>query len=715
MIYQGQAIQVHETPEAYARWVFDLSGERINKLNRATIAEMQAALAALKQRTNIRGLILQSAKEAFIVGADITEFHEVFAASEQTLIEMNQSVHELFNQIEDLPYPSVTLINGLALGGGFEICLTTDYRLAAPQAKIGLPETKLGIIPGWGGCVRLPRLIGCDNALEWICGGNEYSAEAALKVGAVDGVVAQESLLDAAYHILAQAHTGTLNWQAKRRQKLAALKLNPIESMMAFESAKGVVAAKAGKHYPAPMQAIKAVQEGAAYAREKAQQVEAKHFAKMAKTPVCHQLVGLFLSDQQVKKTAQKQSQQARPVKKAAVLGAGIMGGGIAYQSAYKKIPIIMKDVHEEALNLGLQEASQLLSKQVARKKLTLEDMATRLSHIRATLSYGDFADVDLVVEAVVENQQVKGRVLAEVESLLSAQAVLTSNTSTISIDALAQHLSRPENFCGMHFFNPVHKMPLVEVIRGQATSDAAVAQVVAYAQRLGKTPIVVKDCPGFLVNRILFPYFAGFMQLLAEGVDFQRIDKVMEKFGWPMGPAYLLDVVGLDTALHAHQVMAAGFPDRMAIEGTSALDIMQQAQRRGQKNQQGFYRYQADKKGRWQKIPDASVYEVLAPLVQSQNEVSDEQIVQRLMIPLCLESVRCLQEGIVASAAEADMALVYGIGFPPFLGGAFRYIDSLGLETFVAQADSYAQYGPLYQVTDEVRAQAAHQQAFYA
>ncbi|MBE0488026.1 MAG: fatty acid oxidation complex subunit alpha FadB [Halomonas sp.] len=721
MIYQGNAITVARGDDDLATLTFDLQGESVNKLSSAVIRELDEAVKAIQAESDLKGLVLASAKEAFIVGADITEFQGMFGKGAEFLESMLHRVHGIFNAIEDLPFPTVTAINGLALGGGCEVLLTTDFRVMGDKAQIGLPETQLGILPGWGGCVRLPRLIGADNAIEWIAGGTQNRADVALKVGAVDAVVPNDQLEDAARDILARAIAGELDYRARREEKMQPLKLNPIEQMMAFETAKGYVAGKAGPHYPAPVEAIKVIQKGAGEERARAQAIEAKAFAKLAMTEVAFNLVGLFMNDQVVKKKGGRYEKQARPVKQTAVLGAGIMGGGIAYQSASKGTPILMKDIKDEAIQLGLKEARKLFAKQVERKKLTTEQMAEKLTNIRPTLSYGDFGNVDLVVEAVVENPKVKDAVLTEVEGLVGEETILASNTSTISITRLAQNLKRPENFCGMHFFNPVHRMPLVEVIRGEKTSDAAVAATVAYARAMGKTPIVVNDCPGFLVNRVLFPYFGGFSLLMQQGADFQRVDKIMEKFGWPMGPAYLLDVVGMDTAVHAGEVMAEGFPERMGSLGgggddKSAIQAMFENERLGQKNARGFYAYEEDRKGKPKKVSDEAAIALVKGVAREAREFSDEEIISRMMVPLCLETVRCLEDGIVGTPAEADMALIYGIGFPPFRGGALRYIDAMGVEAFVKLADGLAEeLGPLYAPTDKLREMAAAGETFYA
>ncbi|TWH77120.1 3-hydroxyacyl-CoA dehydrogenase/enoyl-CoA hydratase/3-hydroxybutyryl-CoA epimerase/enoyl-CoA isomerase [Azomonas agilis] len=711
---EGNAIRLIVLDEGIVELNINLPDSSVNKFNRQTLAELRQAVDQLKANAELRGVLLSSGKEAFVVGADITEFLGMFREPDEVLLNSNRAVNRIFSDLEDLPVPTVVAINGLALGGGFEVCLSCDFRVLASNAKVGLPETKLGIFPGWGGTVRLPRLIGVDNSVEWIAAGKEHTAEAALKVGVADAVVAPELLREAALDLLKRAISGELDYKARRKPKLEPLKLSIMEQMLAFESCKAVVAQQAGPHYPAPLESVKVMQKAAALDRDKALEVEALGFIKVAKTTVASSLVGLFLNDQELKRKGKAAEKLAHPVKEAAVLGAGIMGGGIAYQSASKGTPILMKDIREEALQLGLKEAAKLLTQKVERGRATPEEMAKALSGIRPTLSYGDFGHTDVVIEAVVENPKVKQAVLAEAEGQVKEGTILASNTSTISISLLAQALKRPEHFCGMHFFNPVHRMPLVEVIRGEKSSPEAIATVVALARKMDKTPIVVNDCPGFLVNRILFPYLGGFTQLVRNGVDFQRVDKLMERFGWPMGPAYLLDVVGIDTAVHARDVMAAGFPDRMQESGPSALDALYQAKRLGQKNGQGFYAYSADKRGKPLKSVDASVTVLLEPVMTARHDWTDEDIIHLMMLPLCLEAVRCLEDGIVETAAEVDMGLIYGIGFPPFHGGALRYIDTLGVANFVALADRYAAQGPLYQPTAKLRERAAAGQSFY-
>ncbi len=707
MVMQGQSIRVQAVEAGIYEVVFDRENEAINKFDQATLGELRQGVGELEQVKDLQGVVFTSTKDAFIVGADITEFMQMFSYSEEDIYQHIIKLNAIFNRIEDLPCPTVTAINGIALGGGFELCLSTDYRVMADSAKVGLPEVKLGINPGWGGTVRLPRLIGIDNANEWICGGSEKSAKDALKEGAVDAVVAVDQVREAALDLVKQCIAGTINYQARRAEKTSPVKLNPVELMMAFESAKGVIAPKAGPHYPAPMQALKTMQKGVMLDRTGAIDVEAKAFAKLATNDVTAALVGIFLKDQYVKKISKQYINNATPIKMAAVLGAGIMGGGVAYQSASKGTPILMKDINEAALQLGLDEATKLLSGQLKRGRIDVPKMAKVLTQITPTLSYGDFDRADLVVEAVVENVKVKKAVLAEVEQAMHEGAILTSNTSTISISELATALSRPQDFCGMHFFNPVHRMPLVEVIRGEKSGEAAIAQTVAYAKAMGKTPIVVNDCPGFLVNRVLFPYFGGFSALLDSGADFRQVDKVMERFGWPMGPAYLLDVVGIDTAHHADAVMAQGFPERMSHEGENVIDRMYALERFGQKSDQGFYRYELDRRGKPTKLHDEEIDGLIQEIIGDGHEFSDDEIIERMMIPLCIETARCFEEGIVASPAEADIALIYGIGFPPFRGGALHYLDQIGLDSFCQMAEKYASLGAMYEPTEQMKAMA--------
>lgn len=716
MIYEGQNLTVSLLDNGFAELVFDAKGS-VNKFDRQTISDLDEATQAIAANSDVKGVVVRSAKPAFIVGADITEFTDMFAQPEEEVLAWVAKTSKVFDRFEDLPVPTVAAVNGFALGGGCEMALACDLRVVDTTASIGLPEVKLGLMPGFGGTVRLPRLIGSDNALEWMTTGKDRKGQQALNEGAVDAVVAPEKLTEAALSMVADAAAGKIDWQARRASKKAPLKLNSNEAMMSFSTAQAFVAAKAGKHYPAPHMMVETVKNASSLDRDGALALENQGFVKLAKTDAAKAQIGIFMADQLVKGKGKKLAKSAtKAVKMNAVLGAGIMGGGIAYQSAVKGLPVVMKDINQPALDLGLSEAAKILNKGMQLGKVTPEKMAKTLNAITPSLEYSAIKDVDLVIEAVVENPKVKSIVLKETEQNVDDDTILCSNTSTISINQLAESLEKPERFCGMHFFNPVHRMPLVEIIRGEKTSDDTIAAVVATTLQMGKTPIVVNDCPGFLVNRVLFPYFAGFSKLVLDGADFVAVDKVMEKqFGWPMGPAYLLDVVGMDTADHAASVMADGIPERMAKVENDPVTLLFKEERLGQKNAKGFYNFSKDKRGKPKKDAAPEAYELIKPHQAEASELSSEEIIARLMIPMANEAIRCLEEGIVASAAEADMALIYGLGFPPFRGGIFRYIETMGLANFVELADKYAHLGPIYQITDGVRQMAAEGKSYFA
>jgi len=715
MIYQGKTIQVTLEDNNIARMLFDAGQQSVNKFDLATLDELKTAITHLADNATIRGLYVESAKPTFIVGADITQFHSLFDLDEAEIVESVKNFNQIFSAFEQLPFPTIAVVNGVAVGGGFEMILACDYRISGPNGRFGLPEVKLGINPGFGGTIRLPRLIGIDNAVEWIATGKEYRPDAALAVGSVDAVVEEQHLQSATLKMLEQAIAGDLDYAARRLEKQQPVKLNDIERLMVFTTAKGLVASQAGPHMPAPLTSVKSLEQSAALNQEDAVAIEAKFFARLAKTDVSRNLVALFLNEQDLSKRTAKITEKGVNISHVGVLGAGIMGGGIAYQAALKGKHVVMKDIAEKGLQQGMDEAAGLLSKRVDRGRMSNQVMAETLIRIKPTLHYAGFGESEVAIEAVVENLKVKQSVLKEAEEQLKPGAFLASNTSTISISKMAEALKSPQNFCGMHFFNPVHRMPLVEVIRGERTSEHTISTVVRLAKDMGKTPIVVNDCAGFYVNRVLFPYLAGFNLLIRDGADFLQVDKVMEKFGWPMGPAYLIDVVGLDTAHHAADVMAEAYPDRMEASEGSAINLLFKEKRFGQKNGKGFYQYSNDKKGKPVKTEDSEVKQIIKPCVQSQQSFTDEEIIERLMIPMCLEVVRCLDEKIISNPIDADMGLLMGIGFPLFRGGAVRYMESIGLTEFVEMSKKYQSLGKLYQAPKSLIDKAASGQSFFA
>ena len=713
MLFSGQAIKVSLLPSGIAQLIFDLEGSSVNKFDQLTLKELGEATSVIGE-SDARGVIFSSAKSTFIVGADITEFTSLFATGPEAIRPWIGRANEVFNAIEDLSVPTVAAINGVALGGGFELALSADYRIALDSALVGFPEVKLGILPGFGGTVRLPRLIGPEKAIAWISQGTHFSSKVAVAERALDAIVADDDLIAAAERMIEDCLSGSLDYLAQRGIKTSPVPEKPEVIATLFAAAKPQVLKASGANYPAPLTAVETMERGVLESRAGALAEEHEGFIQLAGTKTAANLVQMFLNDQFLASKSRALSKGVPVISKAAVLGAGIMGGGIAYQSALRGTPIAMKDIAQAGLDLGMNEAQTLVAKQVKRGKMTTESADKIIGSITPTLAYEDLVGAELVVEAVVENENVKKSVLAELESVVADDVIIATNTSTISVDSLATALKKPERFCGMHFFNPVPLMPLVEVIRGQKTSKETIASTVAYAKALGKTPIVVNNCPGFLVNRILFPYFGAFSTLVHEGADFRQIDRVMEEFGWPMGPAYLLDVVGIDTAVHAQAVMASGFA-RMELGFESAIDKLYAQGDLGQKSGRGFYEYVVDENGRASKQPNPEIDALIAGVSAERRSFSDSEIRDRLMLALCLETVRCLEDGIVETAIEADMGLVLGLGFPKFRGGALRFIDQLGLEEFCKLADSYAHLGSMVAPTAKLREMADAKQSFYS
>lgn len=712
-MYAGKSVTLTLAENGIAELVLDAAEASVNVMNTHLQDELGQALAALTAADGVKGLLLSSAKPAFVLGADITEFTALFDLDADAIVEWAGRVHTLLDTIENLPYPTVAAVNSMALGGGMELALSTDLRVTDSKAKLGLPEVNLGICPGWGGTVRLARLIGAEAGLSWMLTGKPVKAAVALEQGAVDAVAEPENLMEEARAVLQQAIDGERDYMARRAAKQAAMASGE-ESAAAMAAARAQFGKRLDPRYPAAPSILNSVTEAMDKPFAEAIAIEARCFSELAIGFEARNLVGLFLSDQVVKKKTRGWAKQGAEVKQAAVLGAGIMGGGIAYQSSLSGVGIRMKDITQEALDLGMSTAGSILDRSISKGRMTEEGKEKILAGIQPELTYEGFDSVDYVVEAVVERVDVKRAVLSEVEQKVPSSSIVASNTSTISIDLLAESLARPEQFCGMHFFNPVHAMQLVEIIRGEKTSDETIGTTVAYAATLGKTPIVVRDCPGFLVNRVLFPYFNGFNRLLMDGVDFERIDAVMEQFGWPMGPAYLADVIGLDTMVHADRVLEEGFPERMGHTDRPVIETLLEQGALGQKNGVGFYEYGKDENGKRFKRRSEKVSAILEQRVSRNVEVTDAEIIERMMIPMCLETARCLEEGIVDTAAEADMGLILGLGFPRFRGGALRHIDTVGAATFAAQVEAHADQGPLYQVTDGVREMAENGKRFF-
>jgi 3-hydroxyacyl-CoA dehydrogenase/enoyl-CoA hydratase/3-hydroxybutyryl-CoA epimerase/enoyl-CoA isomerase len=709
MLFQGNSLWVELRDGGIAELCFAAEGQSVNKFDVRTVEELAAATQAIRERSGIRGVLVTSAKDAFIVGADIFEFTPLFSRPPAEIEAHIARQNAAFTGFDDLPVPTVAAINGLAFGGGLEMALSCDARVMSETTQIGLPEVSLGLFPGYGGTVRLPRLASIRVAIDWISTGKPQSAQVALAAGVVEKVAAPDTLRTAALEVL-NSLIGSGEWRERRQRRHGPTAADAPACAEAREKLSKTVV-----HQPAALAAVDLMERAAGLSRDAALKLEHAAFAQIARTQAAASLIQLFINDQAIRKKAKEYGRIARKVRKAAIVGAGIMGGGIAYTSASRGIPVLMKDIQQGQLDAGMAEARKLLNKQVESGRLQAEKAATVLAGIHPTLEYSGIETADVVVEAVVEKMAVKKTVLDQIEGLVGPQTIIASNTSSLSISEMAGVLDRPENFVGMHFFNPVPLMPLVEVIRGNQTSAEAAATVAGYANALGKTAIVVKECPGFLVNRILITYLLGFLRALDAGADFLEIDRVMESFGWPMGPAYLSDVVGMDTLAHVVEVISTGFADRMKVTFPNTVQMLVQENRLGQKNGSGFYRYETDPKGRPRKSVDPKTAELIAGLRSSARRAfSDDEMRERLMLPMIIEAVHCLEEDIVESPGEVDMSLILGLGFPRHVGGPLKYADWLGMKHVVERCDAYAELGPLYTPTDGMRAAARSGGKFY-
>jgi 3-hydroxyacyl-CoA dehydrogenase/enoyl-CoA hydratase/3-hydroxybutyryl-CoA epimerase/enoyl-CoA isomerase len=681
--------------EGVAVLTLDQPGSRANTLGQAMLGELEAALASLQGRSDLCGLVLCSGKPGmFIAGADLKELGGATPPPEQVRALVKRGL-DLVAAIEALPFPTVAAIEGACMGGGLELALGFDYRLASdhPKTELGLPETKIGLIPGWGGTQRLTRLIGPSLAAEMICSGEPAKAKRALELGLVMDVVPAAELLPRAL-ALAQWAYQQGNWRQDRLRRAQPVGLSEEQASFAFAVASAQVKQKSGGVYPAPEAALRAIQKGVHLPLSEALEVETQEFVPLVGSPISRNLINVFFMTQALSKvTGAAPGVEPRAVQQVGVIGAGLMGSGIAAAHVRRGVPTVMLDNAPAALEKGIQTISKSLLGRVEIGRMSAQEAATSLALLSSSLTTQALADRDVVIEAIVENEQAKKQLFAQIEPLLPPGAILASNTSTISISRMAEGLKAPERFAGMHFFNPVDRMQLVEVIRGKQTDDLTMTTLVALARRIGKTPIVVRDCPGFLVNRVLFPYMNEALLLLEEGVSPRAIDQAAVAFGMPMGPITLQDLVGLDTSLYAGGVLQRAYPER-AVQ-TTLLAQLVQAGRLGQKSGAGFYNYANAGKG-GKGADDPVLAEMLAKF-GNRKEMSLEEIQDRLFLPMYAEATRVLAEGIVSSPAEVEMSLILGIGFPPFKGGILSWAQSLG-ERLAAKLAQYAHLGARYQ-----------------
>ncbi|MGL4550051.1 MAG: 3-hydroxyacyl-CoA dehydrogenase NAD-binding domain-containing protein [Gemmataceae bacterium] len=697
-----------EVTDGVAVLTLDQPGSRANTLGQAVLGDLEAALADLRSRTGVTGLILRSGKPGmFIAGADLKELGGAKPTPELAR-KLVQRGLDLVAAFEALPYPTVAAIEGACMGGGLEVALGFDYRLAAdhPKTELGLPETKIGIIPGWGGTQRLTRLVGPSIAAEMICSGEPAKAKRARDIGLAFDVVPSDKLLDEATALVRWAAADG-GWKEARERKKQPVGLSEEQATFTFAVATAQVRMKTAGQYPAPEAALRAIQKGVNVPLAEGLKAETEEFVPLVGSPISRNLIGVFFMTQALAKaTGSDKAVEPKPVRQVGVIGAGIMGAGIAGAHVRRGVPAVLLDSSPEALKKGVENVSRSLLGRVEIGRMTAQEAAGSLAILSTSMANGALADRDVVVEAIVENEDAKTKLFGQLEKVLHPAAILASNTSTISITRMSKAVASPERFAGLHFFNPVDRMQLVEVIRGEKTSDETVVTLVALARRIGKTPIVVNDCPGFLVNRVLFPYINESLLLLEEGVSPRAIDKTAVAFGMPMGPITLNDLVGLDTSLYAGKVIDAAYQDRTVR--TTVLDELVKAGRLGQKTGAGFYSYAKAGKG----ADDPALAALLAR--HGKKEMSAEEIQDRLFLPMLTEATRVLEEGIVKTPGEMDMGLILGIGFPPFRGGILHWADAVGLNAVLKKLEKYAALGKRFEATPLLKQAASSGKGFF-
>jgi 3-hydroxyacyl-CoA dehydrogenase / enoyl-CoA hydratase / 3-hydroxybutyryl-CoA epimerase len=668
---------------------FDLPGGTINKLTTPVMEELDRLLDELGSNKEIKALVFLSGKaNSFIVGADIAEIRGITDSNAgEQLARKGQFV---LNKLEALPFPTVAAIHGPCMGGGLELALACTYRIISNDQKtaLALPEVKLGIIPGFGGTQRLPRIAGLSNALDMILTGKSVFAEKARKSGLADEVTYKEILPDRAVAMAKKAigRPRPASPRAKRSLLTVLLESNPLSRKIVFRAARNNVLRETRGNYPAPLAALESVRYGMAHGGEAGYAHEAELLGSLAPTEISKNLISLFYLNEMLKKDTHSSSHAVRD---AGVIGAGVMGGGIAQLFSEKGVVVRMKDINTKAVANGFKEAWEIFRKRRNKGILTAIQARDGFDRITGTTDYSGFQKADIAVEAVVENMDVKTAVLRDFEAVAKNGAIFASNTSSLSITELASVCKHPANVAGMHFFNPVEKMPLVEVIRGRKTSAETIAAVASLARKLGKLPVIVNDGPGFLVNRILMPYLNEAARMLEQGETIDDIDNALLSFGMPMGAFILLDEIGIDVAHKVADILEQGLGDR--IKPSPLLGALYNEGYWGKKNGRGFYRYE----GRNRKEPDRSLYPKIPESNGIKGKIGPEEIMERPLLLMIKEAVLCLEENIIDSPDLLDGALMFGIGFPPFRGGLLKYADKLGVKTIVDKLLRYAKkYG---------------------
>ncbi len=680
----------------------DVKGEKMNTLRSSFADDLKALLEEAKQQA-VKGMVFISGKsDNFIAGADVKMLDSV--QQREDALAISELCHHAFFDLQNLPYTTVSAIHGAALGGGLEFALACDYRVASDSdlTKIGLPEVQLGLLPGGGGTQRLTKMIGIQKGLEWMLTGKQIRAKQAKKAGVLDDCVPQSVLLKVAKQFAAKGKPQPTAPKLDTVSKL--LESNPFGRNFIFKKAKENVIKQTGGHYPAPLAIIKAVRASVELDKLKAYKTEAESFATLVMSDESKALRSVFFATTEMKKDWR--NDDAPAINKAAVLGGGLMGAGIAHVTAVKaKLPVRIKDVAEQGISNAMNYSYKILSKRLKRRIMSKAALQLTMNRITGTTDYSGFKHIDLVIEAVFEDLELKQGMVADIERECQQSTIFASNTSSLPISQIAAQAQRPENVIGLHYFSPVEKMPLVEIIPHAGTAKETIERVVNFARKQGKTPIVVKDTAGFYVNRILAPYLNEAANLMLAGEPIEKIDAALVEFGFPVGPLALLDEVGIDIGSKIAPILEKELGER--FKAPDAFSRMIESKRLGRKSGRGFYEY--DKKG---KKVDESVYQLLN--VTPAPRLNKSEIAKRCVAQMLNEAARCLDEGIIASPRDGDIGAIFGIGFPPFLGGPFSYMDKLGASKVSSDMSTLANSNAIFAPCDTLVAMAGSGAKFY-
>ena len=709
-----------------ANLVFDLPDEKVNKLSAPVLEELEKALNVIDGNKGIRILLITSHKQnIFIAGADINEIKAI-TNPKDALAKVSRG-QNVITKIAQLKIPTIAVIDGACLGGGLELALACKYRVAIvnPKTLLGLPEVNLGIIPGFGGTQRLPALVGLSESLKIILAGKSVDAKKALKIGLVDDLIREEFLEEKLSDFVAEILTKGEGNAYLLSRKQAKKKRFIFESIffgkfIIITLAKKDLMEKTKGQYPAPLYALEVIKRTYGKSNvKKGLAVELEAFCELAISDISKNLIEIFFISEELKKdSGVEKDVEVKEIKNAALIGAGVMGGGIAWLFSNYDIEIRVKDIAQNAISLGYQQVVKIYNQLKKIRKYTESQVNLKIAKISTGVDYTAFDKADIVIEAVVENMNIKKKILAEAESKVADNTIIASNTSSLSISEMAKDLQRPERFAGMHFFNPVNRMPLVEVIRGEKTNDKAIATIVKLSKKLGKTPVVVKDVPGFLVNRILLPYMNEASYLLQEGANISFIDHLIETFGMPMGPFILADVVGIDVGVKVAHSLYEGYGERMRVADILDKIYNDHKELLGKKVGKGFYSYNSDE--RIKPMLNGKIAEIITDLRKekliAKKAFSDSEIVDRCILTMVNEAAKCLEEGVVKNARYLDMAMIMGTGFPAFRGGVLRYADSVGIKKVVVRLQEFnKKCGARFEVSELLIEMADKNQKFYS